>query len=245
MVLEGALDTRAFSAARLRSLERGQGNDATEAEAVLIASVVVRSVEGTLWATVPDGRRTKQQRPDVAEGWLSVQRYATEGVPLEVLLHQRMYGGAFRQLLDSTSSMRGDSLEGALSAELQINQVPYLRTGSHNQADIRTRFNITVQPAPDFVFHDERGSLRAVLEAKVTNDGGTARDKASRFAALRQECQRLGGVPLFALVDGLGWARAADALGPVVRDCDGRVFTRATLAEMFDTDPFPLLLGIA
>jgi hypothetical protein len=52
-----------------------------------------------------------------------------------------------------------------------------------------------------------------------------------------------GGVPLFALVDGLGWARAADALGPVIRDCDGRVFTRATMTDMFEIKPFPVLAG--
>lgn len=232
-----------ISADRLRRLERGQGRPATPEEARTIAEVTVRAVDGTLWPPVPDGRRTKQQRPDLAEGWRSVRQFATGGVPLEVLLHQRMYGGAFRQLLDATSAIRGDSLEDALAAELDVHQVPYLRTGAHNQAEIRSMFNITIQPAPDFVFHDAGGTLRAIMEAKLTNDGGTARDKAGRFGSLRRECQRLGGVPLFALVDGLGWARAADALGPVIRDCDGRVFTRATMTDMFDVDPFPMLVG--
>lgn len=243
--VEEGYEQAAVSADRLRRLERGQGSGASWDEAQVIAEVTVRLIDGTLWPTVPDGRRTKQQRPDLELGWESVRRFAVEGVPLAVLLHQRMYGGAFRQLLDATSSVRGDSLEDALAAELTISQVPYVRTGAQNQADIRATFNITVQPAPDFVFYDRAGTLRAVLEAKLTNDGGTARDKASRFASLRQECQRLGGIPLFALVDGLGWARAADALGPVIRDCDGRVFTRATMADMLEVEPFPLLVGLA
>lgn len=234
-------DSTALSADRIRNLERGRSRAPTPAEALTIALVTVRAIDGTLWPPVPDGRRTKQQRPDLVGGWNTIHRFATEGVPLEVLLHQRMYGGAFRQLLDATSSMRGDSLEDAFATELDFYQIPYLRTGAHNQAEIRSRFNITIQPAPDFVFHDRSGVLRAMLEAKLTNDGGTARDKAGRFASLRWECQRLGGVPLFALVDGLGWARAADALGPVIRDCDGRVFTRATMTDMFDVEPFPLL----
>lgn len=231
------------SAERVRRLERSQGKPATQAEARSIAEVTVRLIAGTLWPPVPDGRRTKQDRPDLVGGWESIHRFATDGVPMEVLLHQRMYGGAFRQLLDATSAMRGDSLEDALVAELHLCQIPYLRTGSQDQAEIRSRFNITVQPAPGFVFFDASGTLRAMLESKLTNDGGTARDKAGRFASLRLECQRLGGIPLFALVDGLGWARAADALGPVIRDCDGRVFTRATMTDMFDVDPFPLLLN--
>jgi len=44
---------------------------------------------------------------------------------------------------------------------------------------------------------------------------------------------------LFAVLNGLGWRRTADALGPVVRDCDGRVFTVATLEEMLEVEPFP------
>ncbi|MGH3680780.1 MAG: hypothetical protein ACRDT2_11105 [Natronosporangium sp.] len=233
------------SADRLRRLERGQGKPVTPGEARVIAEVTAQAVAGTLWPPVPDGRRTKQHRPDLAQGWETVRRFATDGVPLEVLLHQRLYEGAFRQLLDSTSSMRGDSLEDALADELDLYQIPYLRTGAHDQAEIRSRFNITIQPAPDFVFHDATDTLRAMLEAKLTNDGGTARDKAGRFGSLRQECQRLGGIPLFGLVDGLGWARAADALGPVIRDCDGRVFTRATLADMLALEPFPGLVQAA
>ncbi len=33
-----------------------------------------------------------------------------------------------------------------------------------------------------------------------------------------------------------------DALGPVVRDTDGRVFTLATLAELLTVEPFPALV---
>lgn len=91
------------------------------------------------------------------------------------------------------------------------------------------------------MFDDRTDSLRAMLECKGANDGGTARDKASRFRSLRTEANRLGGVPLFAVLGGLGWRRTNDALGPVVRETDGRVFTLATLAEMIGVDPFPSL----
>jgi hypothetical protein len=78
-----------------------------------------------------------------------------------------------------------------------------------------------------------------------TNNGGTARDKALRFKRLRDESVRLGGIPLLAVLGGIGWARVNDTLGPVVRDTDGRVFTLATLSEMVTVAPFPSLLGLA
>ncbi len=83
-----------------------------------------------------------------------------------------------------------------------------------------------------------------MIECKQANDGGTARDKAARYRSLRTESIRLGGIPLFAVLDGLGWARINDALGPVVRDSDGRVFTLETLPEMLTVQPFPELVGL-
>ncbi|MCR6033659.1 hypothetical protein GGQ22_19815 [Nocardioides sp. zg-579] len=241
-VVGAELDLPALSADRLKKLEQGVAKRSLTAdEAQVIAEVVVRGIDGSLWPVPEDGRRTKQDRPDLAEGWATVRQFATDGVPFEVFLHQRHYGGAFRQLLDAIGTQRGDVLEQELEDECERRGIRYIRTGAHNQAEVQRRFNLTVKPAPDFVFFDASDTLQAILEVKLTNDGGTARDKAARFAALRTEAGRLGGKPLFALLDGLGWTRTSDALGPVVRDCDGRVFTRGNLAEMFDVDPFPHL----
>jgi hypothetical protein len=100
-----------------------------------------------------------------------------------------------------------------------------------------------VKPTPDFVIYSERDVLRALLECKGANDGGTARDKADRFRSLRAESTRLGGVPVFAVLAGLGWTRTADALGPVIRDTDGRTFTLPTLQDMLSVQPFPDLVS--
>lgn len=184
--------------------------------------------------------RRKLDKPDTRDGWKSVQQYAEQGVPLAVLLHQRAYGGAFRQLLDATSTMRGDLLEDPVEKLFRKAGIPHIRTGSSDQDAAATRFGLTVRPAPDFIVFDNRTrTLRAILECKGANDGGTARDKASRFRSLRDEAKRLGGVPVFAVLGGVGWKRTADALGPVVRDTDGRVFTLSNLKDMLDTEPFP------
>jgi hypothetical protein len=216
--------------------------------AATCAAIVDMAMTGALFPTdgVAGGVRSKLQKPDTALGWTSVSEFASGGVPLPVFLHQRLYGGAFGQLLNATSSNRGDLLEDPLQELFIHSRIPHVRTGAHNQDAVAARFSVTVRPAPDFIVFDNRNdALRAILECKGANDGGTARDKAARFRSLRTESQRLGGVPLFALLGGIGWRRTADALGPVVRDTDGRVFTLATVQEMLQVDPFPALHGMA
>ncbi len=228
--------------ARIGAIESGATPTGVQAEAC--AAVIDQMMQGVLFAPGVSPLRTKLEKPDTALGWDSVRSYAREGVPLAVLLHQRHYGGAFRQLLDATSSLRGDLLEDPVEELLFGAGIPFIRTGAHNQADIERRFGLTVRPAPDFVVFDDRTeTLRAVLECKGANDGGTARDKAARFGNLRAEANRLGGVPLFAVLGGVGWRRTNDALGPVVRDTDGRVFTLATMADMLTVEPLPDLAG--
>lgn len=237
------LDLRPISAGKVDAMERN-GTAVNTEQAMLVARTILRVMDGTLFGDPPGDLHRKQEKFDTQRGWDTVQALARDGVPYAAFLHQRHYGGAFRQLLDATSTRRGNLLEDAVE-ELFIEQgVPHIRTGSHNQADIAKRFELRVQPAPDFVVYDESDTLRGMLECKLVNDGGTARDKALRFERLRAESVRLGGVPLLAVLAGLGWGRVNDTLGPVVRDTDGRVFTLATLPDMMNVAPFPALAGL-
>jgi transcriptional regulator with XRE-family HTH domain len=231
--------TQAIGKGRILGLERGRRP--TVDLATIIAETINRLVTGAMWGEAEEPLRPKLSKPDTENGWDSVRRFASEGVPFEVYLHQRFYGGAFGQLLNATSSTRGDLLELPVMELFDQHGILYLRTGASDQAEIEARFGLTVRPAPDFVVFDENDALRAMLECKQTNDGGTARDKAGRFHTLREEGTRLGGVPVFAVIDGLGWRRTGDALGPVVRYTDGRVFTLATVGDLIMTQPFPLL----
>ncbi len=182
------------------------------------------------------GFLAKTDKPDTQGGWTQVARFATEGVPYEELLYQRWYGGSFRQLQDAGGKLKGDLLEDAVEALFMEHGVPFVRTGAGPSVDIAKDLGVTVQPAPDFILHDGQAA-RGLLECKSAGDGGTARDKAGRFGGLRREAARLGGIPVLAVLEGLGWRRVNDALGPVVRDCDGRVFTPATLLELLEVDP--------
>lgn len=228
---------------RIKAIEAGK--HPSEELARSCATTINRLIERALWTTPSTSVRSKLEKPDTHGGWDTVRGLALRGVPYEVFLHQRHYGGAFRQLLDATSSVRGELLELPVQELLLKAKVPFIRTGAHNQKEIGDRFGITIRPAPDFVVHDDKGNAKALIECKQANDGGTARDKAARFRSLRQEGTRLGGIPVVAVLDGLGWERVNDALGPVVRDTDGRVFTLATLPEMIQVQPFADLKGLA
>lgn len=234
---------RPLKPSKVDGMERN-GTATTEEQARVAAKTLSQIIDGSLFGVPPGDLVSKQAKPDTERGWHSVLHFASDGVPYALFLHQRHYGGAFRQILDATSTKRGDLIEDAVESLFMKNGVPYIRTGSTNQGEIATRFEIRVTPAPDFVVFDDSETLRAILECKGTNNGGTARDKALRFARLRAESNRLGGIPLIAVLGGIGWARVNDALGPVVRDTDGRVFTLSTLAAMLEVAPFHSLVGL-
>jgi hypothetical protein len=233
------LAAKPLSTGAVGSMEAGAAPKGGAAE--VLAALIDRGMRGVLFPAPGGSVRSKIDKPDTLAGWATVHKYAETGVPLAVLLHQRHYGGTFGTLLNATSTQRGDLLEDAVEALFTGQSIRFLRTGSGNQEMIAQKFGLTVKPAPDFVVYDARETLRAILECKQVNDGGTARDKAARFRSLREEAMRLGGVPVFAILAGLGWRRTQDALGPVVRDTDGRVFTAQSLAEMMEVDPFPSL----
>lgn len=237
-----ATERRGISAYKVDSMER-KGTAITPAQAKTIAETLTQIMDGSLFGDPVVGLRSKQAKVDTENGWSSVRNLAATGVPYDVFLHQRHYGGAYRQVLDATSTKRGNILEDAVEHLFLRAGVPYIRTGAHNQAEIARRFELQVQPAPDFVIFDDSGSLRGILECKLVNNGGTARDKALRFERLRRESRRLGGIPLFAVLSGMGWTRVNDTLGPVVRDTEGRVFSLATLDEMLTVAPLPTLLN--
>jgi len=239
-----SLDLAPLTANKVDAMEK-RGTSASGAQARVAAETLTRIIDGTLFGAPVGDLKSKQDKADTDRGWDGVRVFADEGVPYSAFLHQRHYGGAFGQVLNATSTKRGDLIEDAVEALFTEARIPHIRTGSHNQAEIAKRFEVTVTPAPDFVVFDGSDTLRAMLECKGTNNGGTARDKALRFERLRAEARRLGGVPLLGVLGGIGWARVNDTLGPVIRDTDGRVFTLGTLPKMLTVSPFPSLLGLA
>jgi hypothetical protein len=229
----------------LKTMERGGRPREAERVSVSCAVTVNRLLGGELYSPRETGTvQTKLQKIDTHDGWDSVREVAREGVPYWALLHQRLFGGAFRQLADAGGRAVGEALEDAVADLLDSGGIDYVRTGSSSKdkREVAERFGLALDLVPDFVIH-KGGALRAFLECKSISDGGTARDKASRFESYRAEANRRNGIPVIAVLNGKGWERASDALGPVVRDCEGRVFTPTTLHELLTVDPFPQLMA--
>jgi hypothetical protein len=74
-------------------------------------------------------------------------------------------------------------------------------------------------------------SPAAVIESKVAEDGGTARDKASRIQALAI-AGRQAGLVVCAVIDGKGWRERPSALLDVVIATEGRTYTLTTLTQV-------------
>ena len=91
----------------------------------------------------------------------------------------------------------------------------------------------------------ESGWLVLNIKNRVAANGsfrGQRHPYIYQFERLHTESVRLGGIPLIAVLGGLGWTRVNDTLGPVIRDCDGRVFSVSNLPELLTVSPFPSLV---
>jgi hypothetical protein len=162
---------------------------------------------------------------DTEEGWASVRAAVERGVPYHVLLYQRYVGGFYRQVRDMYSEKKGNILEDLICGVLDGAGVGYYRTeGADQVPDIR--------PAPDFLIPDETKPT-AIIEGKIADNGGTARDKAARIHSLSQEARRRG-IVLVAVIDGIGFRRHGDVLVPIVRDTLGLTFSPPTLDRLVE-----------
>jgi len=92
--------------------------------------------------------------------------------------------------------------------------------------------------APDFIIPDE---LRphVVIEAKITEDDGTARDKVTRILNLQrlsEERKTRGQRPfqVVACIDGRGFGVRKEDMRQLILKTGGKVFTLRTLDRLVD-----------
>ena len=92
------------------------------------------------------------------------------------------------------------------------------------------------EQAPDF-FVPEEFNPALVIEAKITGDDGTARDKVARIERLTRmrNDRRRKGQPDFeviACIDGRGFGVRREDMRTLITMTEGKVFTLATLDQM-------------
>ncbi len=94
------------------------------------------------------------------------------------------------------------------------------------------------EQAPDFFCPDEI-SPSVIIEAKITGDDGTARDKVARvirLATMRDDRLR-SGKPSFqvvACIDGRGFGVRREDMRQLLAATHGKVFTANTLADLVE-----------
>lgn len=170
-------------------------------------------------------------KADSLEGITSVQQLANLGAPYAMLLYERFLGRPFAGHRDSVSELVGDGLESAIEEILARAGITFRKT---KRAERIAGFD----QAPDFIIPDEFDP-RIIIEAKLTEDDGTARDKATRIIRLCQmadERVRLGRqtYEVIACLAGRGFGVRREDMRQMILHTKGKIFTPKTLDRLVD-----------
>lgn len=162
---------------------------------------------------------------DTAQGLRSIRPIADMGVPYAALLYERFLGRPFAGHRDSVSELVGDVVESAIEDVLVKSGVSYRKT---KRAERITGFD----QAPDFIVPDEFNPA-VVIEAKLTEDDGTARDKVTRVQRLRTNRDEAGlSYDVVACIAGRGFKVRRNDMRRLLYATDGRVFTLETIEQL-------------
>jgi hypothetical protein len=171
-------------------------------------------------------------KADTKHGLASIQPLSDLGVPYAMALYERFMGRPFAGHRDSVSELVGDVLETAIEGVLTRAGVSYRKT---KRAERVSGFD----QAPDFIVPDEF-SPQVVIEAKITEDDGTARDKVTRvqhLASLSQKGLSKRAQPRFeviACIGGRGFKQRREDMKKLLLATRGKVFTIENLKKLVD-----------
>ena len=166
---------------------------------------------------------------DTSHGLESLRHVASQHVPYAMLLYERYLGRPFATHRDAVSELVGDEMETAIEERLARSRIPFRKT---KRAESFPGYD----QAPDFFVPDEYNPS-VIIEAKITGDDGTARDKVARIERLTRmrDERRRNGQPAFevvACIDGRGFGVRREDMRSLITRTEGKVFTLATLDQM-------------
>jgi len=178
---------------------------------------------------VPEDKVHRFDKIDTKDGQASVQQLIKRGtVPYSELLYERMLGRPYASHRDSVSDIVGKLIENAVQELLD----------EHHIDGRATRYREVVpgfKQAPDFLIPSDPKLTKVIIEAKLTEDDGTARDKAARVQALRSyEDKRRKDKrrQILTVIDGRGFSHRPSDLQRIMEACDGQVYTLAQLPKL-------------
>ncbi len=156
---------------------------------------------------------------DTAYALASLRHVATHDVPYPMLLYERFLGRPFATYRDSISEKIGDIMESAIEVRLTEEKVSFRKTARAEKVP-------GYDQAPDFFVPDEFNPA-VLIEAKITNDDGTARDKVARILRLTgmRDQRRREGKPAFeivACIDGRGFGVRREDMRTLLVHTEGK-----------------------
>ena len=187
-----------------------------------------------LAAGVPEVDEDQLHRLDKADtrnGIDSIKNLARIGVPYAMLLYERFLGRPFAGHRDSVSELIGGSLESAIEDVLSKAGISFRKT---KRAERIEGFDQT----PDFIIPSEFNP-QVIIEAKITEDDGTARDKVTRIQHLSE--LSLAGrskdnprYEVIACIGGRGFGVRREDMKKLILATRGKVFTTKTLNRLVE-----------
>lgn len=168
-------------------------------------------------------------KADTAQGAAGLRNLADMGAPYAMLLYERFLGRPFAGHRDSVSELIGDGLESAIEEALDKAGISFRKT---RRAERLAGFD----QAPDFVIPSEFNP-QIVIEAKITEDDGTARDKVTRIQHLAALAGGTGSKRRFeviACIGGRGFGVRREDMRKMLLATEGKVFTPKTLDRLVE-----------
>lgn len=180
---------------------------------------------------VLDEQIHRLDKVDTRNGTQSMENVAKLGVPYAMLLYERFLGRPFAGHRDSVSELVGDSLESAIEDALTRAGVSYRKTKRAERLD-------GFDQAPDFIIPSEFNPS-VIIEAKITEDDGTARDKVTRIlrlCSLSLEGSETGNpkYEVVACIGGRGFGVRCEDMKRLIMHTRGKVFTLKTLGRLVE-----------
>ena len=168
-------------------------------------------------------------KADTKRGVDSIKNLAGMGVPYAMLLYERFLGRPFAGHRDSVSELVGDSLESAIEDVLTKACISYRKT---KRAERIEGFDQT----PDFIIPSEFNP-QVIIEAKITEDDGTARDKVTRIQHLGElslagRAEDNPKYEVIACIGGRGFGVRREDMKKMILATRGKVFTANTLDRL-------------
>ena len=173
---------------------------------------------------------SRLDKVDTSGGESTIRNAADMGIPFPMLLYERFLGRPFAGHRDSVSELIGDVLEVAIEGILSNAGISFRKT---KRAEKIQGFD----QAPDFIVPSEFNP-QIVVEAKICEDDGTARDKVTRIQHLKEISLSHGlrsGHPRFqviACISGRGFGVRRSDMLKLIEATDGKVFTLGTLEHL-------------